>query len=90
MTMNKDKNTVAAAGIAGAIIGAGVTAAAVALSDKKNRDKAVSAINDATVHAKEMWKKRINAEKKVIDEVPNEPVKHAEKAAEEAKKSLVM
>ena len=50
----KTKNTTTAAGIAGAVIGAGITAAAVALSDAKTRKKVVKTFNDATKQARSL------------------------------------
>ena len=53
--MNKINNNAAvAAGIAGAVIGAGVTAATVALSDKKMRTKVLHTLNEAKDHAIDM------------------------------------
>lgn len=82
--MQKSRNTTAAAGIAGAIIGAGVTAAAVALSDKNTRKKisarivdvkkqAEKALHNAGKKAETLGKdagKVMEAEKKMIEDIP--------------------
>lgn len=82
--MQKTRNTTAAAGIAGAIIGAGVTAAAVALSDKKTREKISARIVDVKKKAEKALenagnktetlskdaKKVLEDEKKMLEDIP--------------------
>lgn len=80
MTINKTKNAAVAAGIAGAVIGAGVTAAAAALSDKETRDKVFSKLNEAKNHALEMMEKK----PEVTDEIKD----HAENAIDEGQKAV--
>jgi len=79
MTINKTKNAAVAAGIAGAVIGAGVTAAAAALSDKETRDKVFSKLNEAKNHAMEMMEK-----KPETDEIKE----HVENAIDEGQKAI--
>lgn len=79
--MNKQNNNVAvAAGIAGAVIGAGVTAATVALSDKKTRNKVLHTLNEAKEHAMDT----INSKKKQAESIHEK----AEEAIEDGEKKV--
>lgn len=74
----KEGRSAAAAGIAGALIGAGITVAAIALSDKKNREKVAAKLNDAKKYASDMMDKT----NKKVDEAASE----IEKEIKEEKK----
>ncbi len=88
--MNKPNNNITvAAGIAGAVIGAGVTAATVALSDKKTREKVLSTLHDAREHAMDMMdskKKDVEAVHKKVDEAIEDGEKTVYRAKDETDK----
>jgi len=82
--MTQQKNTAASAGVVGAIIGAGVTAAAMALADKKNRDITLSKLNDVKAKAAEMLAKKDND----MDDKMENASKAVEGMTNEAKKNI--
>jgi hypothetical protein len=74
--MQRTKNTTMAAGIAGAVIGAGVTAAVTALSDKKTRETVISRLESVKKRAVDM----MESGKEKIEEVQTETEKISESA----------
>ena len=90
MADNKGSNSAAVAGVAGAIIGAAATAAAIALSDEKNRKKAESILKDLQKEGnkmiKEISKRALELKDRAEKALPEaKEVKKAKKTA--AKKS---
>ena len=77
------KNNAASAGIAGAVIGAGIAVATTkALSDKKTRDKikkTAVALKGKVTKAIEDVRKRNTETKKAVEKKVNEEVKAAKK-----------
>jgi len=56
--------------VAGAVVGAGIAVAGVVLSDEKNREKIVKAVNsvrDDVTHYVEKTQKQIEVEKKILE-----------------------
>lgn len=80
MANEKKINTTAVAGLAGAVIGAGVTAAAVALSDEKNRKTVVHKLMDVKNHAIDMMTK--------TEEIAEDKIDNAEKTVAVEKQML--
>jgi hypothetical protein len=93
MTNEKKINTTAVAGLAGAVIGAGMTAAAVALSDEKKRKTVAHKLVDVKNHAMDMMTKTqevaedkieeaertVAAEKQMLNDIKEPTVKTDEK-----------
>lgn len=80
--MTKVKNTTLTAGIAGAVIGAGVTAATVALSDRKTRDKVFKTINGVKDKAHDL----IEEKKSVAENAVEDGEKAVYKAKDETER----
>lgn len=83
MADDKKDAGVAVAGVAGAIIGAAATAAAIALSDEKNRKKAESILKDLQKQGnkviKEITKRAMELKDKSDEGLKSEPKKLASK-----------
>lgn len=81
MQDDKKVNVVATVGLAGALLGAGLTAAALALTDKNNRLKVVHSIRSFRKQAADMLTKAGEE----IKEASNDVEKHKENLMEDIK-----
>lgn len=82
--MGNNKKGNAAAGIAGAVIGAGIVVAATALSDKKTRAKVMSTVSDVKDQVMDMAKnvskqKGVNDAKKTATTIARKSLSAAKK-----------
>ena len=79
------------AAVAGAVVGAGIAVAGVALSDKKNRDKiskAVSTVKNNVTSYVEKTQKQILTEKKILEKKIQADKLKVKKVVDIAKNSL--
>ncbi len=87
MQENRKQNVVATVGLAGALIGAGLTAAAMALTDKKNRQKVYHTIRNFRKQAADMlttFDERVeNTLNKPVEKKLKEDVEEAKDKADE-------
>ena len=83
MNTKDEPKKAAVAGLTGAVIGAGVVAAAAVLSDKKNRDTLMHTVSDITGHVNDSMKqagKKVDEAKGALKEKMDDGKKEAQKA----------